>query len=65
MNLKTLLLAHRDCPVSHQQGLAGNTMNQVIGADFTAQPNPYGMQMAQPGGQMQGQMLPGPGMQRK
>jgi len=40
-------------------------MNQVIGADFTAQPNPYGMQMAQPGGQMQGQMLPGPGMQRK
>ncbi|KAI9716969.1 MAG: hypothetical protein M1828_007483 [Chrysothrix sp. TS-e1954] len=40
MNLKTLLLAHKDCPVSHQQGIAGNTMAQVIG-DFN--PHAYGM----------------------
>lgn len=67
MNLKTLLLAHRDCPVSHQQGLAGATMNQVIGADFAAQSNPYNMGMAQNGGPMPGQpvMHAGPGMQRR
>jgi len=64
MNLKTLLMAHRDCPVSHQQGLAGNTMQQVIGADFAAQPNPYGMAMQN--GPMPGQQMhPGPGMQRR
>jgi ATF/CREB family transcription factor len=68
MNLKTLLMAHRDCPVSHQQGLAGATMSQVIGADFAPQPNPYGMQgMPQNGQQMQGPPMqhPGPGMQRR
>ena len=31
INLKTLLLAHKDCPVSHQQGLSGQNMAQFMG----------------------------------
>jgi ATF/CREB family transcription factor len=31
VNLKTLLLAHKDCPVSQAQGLHGNAMNNFLG----------------------------------
>lgn len=41
VNLKTLLLAHKDCPVTQQQGLHGAFM-QVV-EPFGAQMNPYGM----------------------
>jgi ATF/CREB family transcription factor len=46
VNLKTLLLAHKDCPVTQQQGLAGLAMHPQ-GADggFQGQMNPYGMAM--------------------
>jgi len=47
VNLKTLLLAHKDCPVSQAQGLGGLMVNGLPG-DFNPHPNPYGMTM-QPG----------------
>ena len=63
VNLKTLLLAHKDCPVSVQQGIAGSAMAMYLGADSgNHHANPYGigmqngipqgmqMQMGQPGG---------------
>jgi len=42
VNLKTLLLAHKDCPVTQQQGLHGAYVQQAI-EPFNAQINPYGM----------------------
>lgn len=42
VNLKTLLLAHKDCPVTQQQGLHGAFMQQSMEA-FNPQMNPYGM----------------------
>ncbi|KAH7326002.1 Aft1 HRA domain-containing protein [Stachybotrys elegans] len=42
VNLKTLLLAHKDCPVTQQQGLHGAFMSQVV-EPFGGQMNPYGM----------------------
>ena len=43
VNLKTLLLAHKDCPVTAQQGLHhGAYMQQAI-EPFSHQMNPYGM----------------------
>lgn len=45
VNLKTLLLAHKDCPVTQQQGLGGMQMNHIM-ADYGGQmANPYGMAM--------------------
>jgi ATF/CREB family transcription factor len=44
VNLKTLLLAHKDCPVSQAQGLGSIGMNSM-GADFSHHGNPYGMAM--------------------
>lgn len=58
VNLKTLLLAHKDCPVTQQQGLGGMQMNHIM-ADYGNQmQNPYGMAM---NGQqvMAGQGMPG------
>ena len=60
VSLKTLLLAHKECPVSQAQGLSGMAMNQFIG-DVQQHTNPYGMgmppqqpmQMMQQQGQMQ------------
>lgn len=58
VNLKTLLLAHKDCPVTAQQGLQGAYMPGMD--QYNAQMNPYGMaapgmsghpMMAQPQGQ--------------
>ncbi|KAI1363800.1 Aft1 HRA domain-containing protein [Xylaria arbuscula] len=43
VNLKTLLLAHKDCPVTQQQGLhAGAYMQQAM-ESYNPQINPYGM----------------------
>jgi ATF/CREB family transcription factor len=48
VNLKTLLLAHKDCAVSQAQGLSGMAMNSLLG-DINHHANPYGMAM-QPNG---------------
>lgn len=42
VNLKTLLLAHKDCPVTQQQGLHGAFMQQPLEA-YNPQQMPYGM----------------------
>lgn len=42
VNLKTLLLAHKDCPVTQQQGLHSGYMSQVV-EPFNPQINPYNM----------------------
>lgn len=42
VNLKTLLLAHKDCPVTQQQGLHGPFMQQAM-ETYNPQINPYGM----------------------
>ncbi|KAL5376152.1 hypothetical protein PMIN06_012436 [Paraphaeosphaeria minitans] len=49
VNLKTLLLAHKDCPVSQAQGLHGAAMNNFLGSDMNHQ-NPYGIAQLQPNG---------------
>lgn len=49
VNLKTLLLAHKDCPVSQAQGLHGAAMNNFLGSDLNHQ-NPYGIAQLQPNG---------------
>ena len=54
VNLKTLLLAHKDCPVSQAQGIGGMAMNGMNN-DFNHHTNPYGMAM--PNGQMPGQAM--------
>lgn len=58
VSLKTLLLAHKDCPVSQAQGLGGMGISNLAG-DFNPHANPYGMAMTN-GGQMMGQ-----GVQRR
>ncbi|KHN96990.1 Transcription factor Aft1, HRA domain protein [Metarhizium album ARSEF 1941] len=62
VNLKTLLLAHKDCPVTQQQGLHGNYMSGVV-EPFSAQMNPYGM--AGPMPNQQQVMAAGQSMQRR
>lgn len=47
-NLKTLLLAHKDCPVTQQQGLHGAFMQQAM-EPFNTQLNPYGIAPGMPG----------------
>lgn len=61
VNLKTLLLAHKDCPVTQQQGLHGAFMSQVV-EPFNAQMNPYGMAGPIPNQQ---QVMAGQGVQRR
>ena len=46
VNLKTLLLAHKDCPVSQQQGISGMHMQAVMEGGYSSQMNPYGMAAA-------------------
>lgn len=58
VNLKTLLLAHKDCPVSQAQGLGGLAMNGLP-SDFANHASSYGLSMAN-----NGQMMAGRGMQR-
>lgn len=51
VNLKTLLLAHKDCPVTQQQGLQGMSMHQVMDG-YAGQMNPYGMAQPMPNQQI-------------
>lgn len=60
VNLKTLLLAHKDCPVTQQQGLHGAFMQQPM-EPFNPQMNPYGM--AAPLANQQ--VMAGQGVQRR
>lgn len=65
VNLKTLLLAHKDCPVSHRQGLGGMNMSTFLGQTEMQHANPYGMGMQN--GMQMGMPMPGqgqPGIQR-
>lgn len=61
VNLKTMLLAHKDCPVTQQQGIHGAFMSQVV-EPFNGQMNPYGMA---PGMPNQQQVMAGQGVQRR
>jgi len=52
VNLKTLLLAHKDCPVTQQQGLhTAFSMQQQPMEPYNAQMPPYGMMPASMAGQ--------------
>ncbi|KAK8207927.1 Transcription factor [Zalaria obscura] len=62
VGLKTLLLAHKDCPVSQAQGISGMAMQNITGEPHQFA-NPYGMAMP-PGMQQQG-MPPQAQMQRR
>ncbi|XWW96372.1 hypothetical protein V2A60_004346 [Cordyceps javanica] len=62
VNLKTLLLAHKDCPVTQQQGLQGAYMQPVMEPFQNPQMNPYGM--AGPMSNQQ-QVMAGQGVQRR
>ncbi|KAH7113700.1 Aft1 HRA domain-containing protein [Dactylonectria estremocensis] len=60
VNLKTLLLAHKDCPVTQQQRLHNALMSQVV-EPFNPQMNPYGI-----GAPMPNQpVMAGQGVQRR
>lgn len=61
VNLKTLLLAHKDCPVTQQQGIHGAFMSQVV-EPYNASMNPYGMAAPLPNQQV---MTAGQGVQRR
>lgn len=55
VNLKTVLLAHKECPVSISQGISGLNMNAFLGhpanpSGELAHQNPYGMAQMQPNG---------------
>lgn len=63
VGLKTLLLAHKDCPVSQAQGISGMAMQQIAG-DAANYANPYGMGGMGGHGPQQGQMQQGQ-MQRR
>ncbi|KAI6248569.1 Transcription factor atf1 [Erysiphe necator] len=44
VHIKTLLLAHKECPVSVAQGISGMNMHQLMNeGGFTAPINPYGI----------------------
>jgi hypothetical protein len=60
VNLKTLLLAHKDCPVTQQQGIHGAFMSQVV-EPYNPQMNPYGMAAPMPNQQV----MAGQGVQRR
>jgi ATF/CREB family transcription factor len=57
VGLKTLLLAHKDCPVSAAQGISAQAIQQIAGNNNDHQyANPYGMMGHGMQGQMQSQM---------
>ena len=43
VNLKALLLAHKDCPVTQQQGLQSAFVQQQGMEPYNGQMHPYGM----------------------
>jgi len=68
VNLKTMLLAHKDCPVAQQQqGITGMHMEQMIqqGVYGGQQINPYGMAGIPQGIQQQQQVMAGQGINRR
>lgn len=65
VNLKTILMAHKDCPVSQQQGIGGMGMHQML-ESYNGQMNPYGMAAAMNAQQQQQQqVIAGQNMQRR
>jgi ATF/CREB family transcription factor len=62
VNLKTVLLAHKDCPISVAQGISGMNMNNFLG---DAHQNPYGIAQMAPNVQMGMPMQPGAQMQNR
>ncbi|EOD45810.1 Transcription factor Jun [Neofusicoccum parvum] len=66
VNLKTMLLAHKDCPVSQAQGISGMAMTNFIG-DLNHHTHPYGMGMPPNGVPPMGMGMqqPPPQMQRR
>ncbi|CAJ2503242.1 Uu.00g106360.m01.CDS01 [Anthostomella pinea] len=60
VNLKTLLLAHKDCPVTQQQGIHGAFMQQSM-ETYNPQINPYGMAASLPNQPV----MAGQGVQRR
>ncbi|KAI0392090.1 Aft1 HRA domain-containing protein [Xylariaceae sp. FL0594] len=60
VNLKTLLLAHKDCPVTQQQALHGPFIQQAMDT-YNPQINPYGMGAPIPNQSV----LAGQGVQRR
>jgi len=60
VGLKTLLLAHKDCPVSQAQGISGMAMQNIAG-EPQQYANPYGMGMQG----MQQHGMPQANMQRR
>jgi ATF/CREB family transcription factor len=65
VNLKTLLLAHKDCPVSAAQGLGGMNMNSFLGGEVANHQNPYGIAQMPNGVHMGMPMQPGTQMQNR
>lgn len=71
VNLKTLLIAHKDCPVAQAQGLSGLAMQAFLGDIAAAAvpsipPNPFGLGLHHPPNSQQhhtglGLPVPGPG----
>ncbi|KAK8158022.1 Aft1 HRA domain-containing protein [Phyllosticta citrichinensis] len=57
VNLKTMLLAHKDCPVSQAQGISGMAMSNFIG-DVQQHAHPYGMGMPHNGVPPMGMSMP-------
>ncbi|KAF2138560.1 uncharacterized protein K452DRAFT_88428 [Aplosporella prunicola CBS 121167] len=62
VNLKTMLLAHKDCPVSQAQGISGMAMTNFIG-DINHHAHPYGMGMPPNGVPPMGMGMPQPPQQ--
>lgn len=62
VNLKTLLIAHKDCPVSQAQGLTNMALQSFAG-DIAHHANPYGLGLHPNGAQAMGMQVPGQGQQ--
>lgn len=62
VQLKTLLLGHKDCPISQAQGLQHMNMGSVMDGYGQQQMNPYGMAG---GMQHQQPVMAGQGMPRR
>lgn len=54
VNLKTLLMAHKDCPVAQTQGINSMAVMNGLPAEYNPHTNPYGMAIQQNGMQQNG-----------
>jgi len=64
VNLKTLLLAHKECSITQSQGLNGGPLQHIIENYGNPHMNPYGMAGSM-NNQHQQQMMAAPGFQRR